>query len=233
MLNYVWKTPPEYTECAVPVPFPKVCGTVQPSMGLPPLLPLLWQGMLSFASSAALDEMFGAHASAAKGYAKAATLAELLQHQAADCKLSPSGLKSPREQGAQQGARASGGARTPGMSGGSSAGEVVHPTCVSSFEQQVTELRLKSHSSHVRGDEEGAGPRLDQSSDQGHAPSFVTSGSGAGGMMFPDDLQENTSGPANQLAGWGWVLDAQQQQQLQGYITTLAKRHTACLRSRP
>lgn len=240
MLNYVWKTPPEYMECAVRVPFPKVCGTVQPSMGLPPLLPLLWQGMLSFASSAALDEMFGAHASAAKGYAKAATLAELLQHQAADCKVSPRGLKSPREPGTQhQGAPASGGTRTTGISGGSSPGEVVHPTCISSFEQQVADMQnpdaqqqMKNHSAHLRGDEEGRGSRLDQSSDQGHAPSFVTSGSGAGGLMFPDDLQENQPGPASQLAGWRWLLDSQQQQQLQGYISTLAKRHAACMRQR-
>jgi hypothetical protein len=40
---------------------------------------LIWQGLLSFASSAALDEMFGASGRAATGYAQAATLAWLLQ----------------------------------------------------------------------------------------------------------------------------------------------------------
>ena len=49
----------------------------------PRLLPLLWQGMLSFASSAALDEMFGAHASARRGYAQAAALAWALHEAAA------------------------------------------------------------------------------------------------------------------------------------------------------
>lgn len=210
---------------------------LQPSMGLPPLLPLLWQGMLSFASSAALDEMFGAHASAAKGYAKAATLAELLQRQAADSKASPRG--QAREMGAHQGTQGSAGTRMTGMSGGSSAGEGGLP-CSPSFDQQVTDPqntvtqnRLRHHSSHLRRDQEVAGSRLDQSSDQGHAQgSLVTSGSGACGLMFPDDLQENQSGPANQLAGWGWVLDHQQQQQLQAYINTLSKRHSACLRPR-
>lgn len=49
--------------------------TLQVPAQPPRLLPMLWQGMLSFASSAALDEMFGAYASARRGYAQAAALA--------------------------------------------------------------------------------------------------------------------------------------------------------------
>ena len=56
---------------------------MQGSAHLPPVLPLLWQGMVSFASSAALDEMFGAYATARRGYAQAATVAWLLQRNAA------------------------------------------------------------------------------------------------------------------------------------------------------
>lgn len=213
-----------------------VLMSLQPSMGLPPLLPLLWQGMLSFASSAALDEMFGAHASAAKGYAKAATLAELLQRQSADSKASPRG--QPREQGAQQHrTQTCGGAGTAALSAGSSAGDVPPQPRSSSFEQQVTNLQITDsqqragqHSAPLRAEDDVS---RSQSIEQGHTQgSLVTSGSGAGGMMFPDDLQEHHTGTVYQLAGWGLVLDPQKHQQLQGYIKTIAKRHASCTRPR-
>jgi hypothetical protein len=59
------------------------------------LLPLVWQGMLSFASSAALDEMFGAYASARRGYSQAACLAWLLHHFAAPERPSSSAGATP------------------------------------------------------------------------------------------------------------------------------------------
>jgi hypothetical protein len=55
---------------------------------LPQVLPLLWQAMSSFASSAALDEMFGAYAAARKGYARAAAMGWLLQRSA----VAPGGM---------------------------------------------------------------------------------------------------------------------------------------------
>jgi hypothetical protein len=58
------------------------CPLVQLSRKLPRVCPLLWQAMSSFASSAALDEMFGAFAAARKGYAQAAAMGWLLQRHA-------------------------------------------------------------------------------------------------------------------------------------------------------
>ena len=57
--------------------------SVQVPFKRPPLLPLVWQGMQSMATSAALDEMFGAFPSAQRGYARAAALAWLLSHYSA------------------------------------------------------------------------------------------------------------------------------------------------------
>lgn len=207
---------------------------LQPSMGLPPLLPLLWQGMLSFASSAALDEMFGAHASAAKGYAKAAILAELLQRHSTDAKGSTS--SHPKDAHTRQHGPQSqhvGPALAP-PSAASSSGDV-QPPCSSSSELLCTDSQrcLGHQSAQLRGDEQAVEVPFEQPTEQGHAQkSPVTSGSALDGMLFPDDMQGSPAAASSQLAGWGWALDQQQQQQLQGYVKTICVRHAACLRPR-
>eukprot|EP00892_Ulva_mutabilis_P006892 jgi/Ulvmu1/4575/UM002_0303.1 len=199
-----------------------VCHVIlllQAGKNLPDVAPLVWQGMLSFGGSAALDEMFGAHASAAKGYCKAALLAELLQRQAAR-------PWEPDEPSAGlQAVPAETAARSTGSGEGWSA-------VVGSADAE-RELRSAAIDDAEKGHEKLAGTTcVGESRDGVGDGSDTCEGEDTCDELLVDALQHQGERGSSRgvIHGWECDLDIEQQKLLRGYRDTIAKRHSACVR---
>lgn len=202
---------------------------LQAGRSLPDVAPLVWQGMLSFGGSAALDEMFGAHASAAKGYCKAAVLADLLQRQAAR-------PWEAADEAAGARAVASAGAARP-ASGGPTAAHARTVDAGSSGAEHVPESRA----GEMAGGEQGrAGPMGGRSGcaagcgdgDCGSPGEETCEGEDTCDELLVDALQhqEERGRARGVIHGWECDLDVDQQKLLREYRGTIAKRHAACVR---
>jgi len=187
------------------------------------VVPLVWQGMLSFGGSAALDEMFGAHTSAAKGYCKAALLAELLQRQAAR-PWEP----SQRTHGAAT-ATATGRASPGGTLAFGSANSDAVAICETESRADGAERAGRDSATIPDAPEAGASGGV---TGQAGEDSDTCEGEETGDELLVDALQHQgeRSSLSGIVHGWECELDVEQQRLLREYRETIAKRHSACAR---
>lgn len=192
---------------------------VQPGRSLPDVVPLVWQGMLSFGGSAALDEMFGAYTSAAKGYCKAAYLAELLRRQSAQVGRSAVDTATAAAFTIASRGEAISKADT------SDRAQTGSPAVAES--SAAAEMRFRARVLPATGASEIGG--LDWEGDGG---SVTCGGDDISDELLVEALQHQggRSSMSGVVHGWEWDLDVEQQRLLREYRETIAKRHAACAR---
>lgn len=197
--------------------------SLQTGRNLPDVVPLIWQGMVSFGGSAALDEMFGAHTSAAKGYCKAALLAELLQRQVAR-PWEPSQRSHGATPTTAAGRAPPGGARAFGSTKSDTAGG-----CETEARPGGAERAGEDPNTIPGAVEEGAAGGV---AGQAGEDSDTCEGEDTCDELLVDALQHQgeRSSLSGIVHGWECELDAEQRRLLREYRETIAKRHSACAR---
>lgn len=178
--------------------------------------------MLSFGGSAALDEMFGAHNSAAKGYCKAALLAELLQRQAARPWESAERTSATTSATAPASSRACSGSMQPSgraRSGGAAAEDTARG------HEAGAEAVCASGTDSPAPEEGCSGWEAEES-----GPSSGTCGDDTCDELLVDALQHQgeRSSTSGTVHGWDCDLDLEQQRLLREYRETIARRHSQC-----
>jgi len=180
------------------------------ALAVPCALGLVWQGMLSLARSAGMDETFGAHARAVRGYAQAATLVWLLAWRD---DAPPAHVD-----------------RQPSLTSARTSLPAVPEHCARSEAQGSVSSSVSVTEECQLHTSTGGGAMAAYQGEQGTAHDLSDSGHC---QTLVDALQSaahcNAPAPPPGPRLLDWDLTVAQQESLQSYLAQLYQRHAACV----